>query len=99
MRQHLGVALPQGGDVRFQVREQLGVENHAVLDHLAQAGAVLALGERGQRGRVDQHARGCRNAPTMFLASGRLIPTLPPTELSTWARSVVGTWKKRMPRA
>ena len=44
-------------------------------------------------------ARGCKNAPTMFLASVRLIPTLPPTELSTWARSVVGTCTKRIPRA
>ena len=33
----------------------------------------------------------------MFFASGRLMPTLPPTELSTWAKSEVGTWRKREP--
>ena len=38
---------------------------------------------------------GCKKAPTMFFASGRLMPTLPPTELSTWASSVVGTCRKR----
>ncbi len=43
--------------------------------------------------------RGCQNAPTMFLPPGRLMPTLPPTELSTCASSVVGTCTNRSPRA
>ncbi len=34
----------------------------------------------------------------MFLPSGWLMPVLPPTDESTWASSVVGTWMKSMPR-
>ncbi len=43
-------------------------------------------------------ARGWWNAPTMFLPSGWLTPVLPPTDESTCASSVVGTWTKGMPR-
>ena len=38
------------------------------------------------------------NAPTMFLASGRSHPVLPPVEASTIASSEVGTLIQRMPR-
>jgi len=43
-------------------------------------------------------ATGWWNAPIIFLPSGWLIPVLPPTEESTWANKVVGTWINRMPR-
>ena len=33
---------------------------------------------------------GCQKAPTMFLTPARLIAVLPPIELSTWDRIVVG---------
>ena len=42
--------------------------------------------------------RGWWKAPTRFLPSGELIPVLPPTELSTWASSVVGICTKPTPR-
>ncbi len=42
---------------------------------------------------------GCQKAPTMFLPPARFTPTLPPTELSTCASSVVGTCTKVSPRA
>ena len=35
----------------------------------------------------------------MFFARGWFTPTLPPTELSTWASSVVGTISSGRPRA
>ena len=44
-------------------------------------------------------ARGWWKAPIRFLPCGELIPVLPPTALSTWARSVVGIWMKSMPRS
>ena len=67
----------------------------------------LRPGRRGTRGRAASAStstsistpRGCQNAPTMFLPPGRLMPTLPPTELSTCASSVVGTCTNRSPRA
>ena len=43
-------------------------------------------------------AAGWWKAPTMFLPSGWLIAVFPPTEESTWASSVVGTWMWGMPR-
>ncbi len=43
-------------------------------------------------------AAGWWNAPTRFLPAAALIAVLPPTELSTCASSVVGTWTKRQPR-
>ena len=42
--------------------------------------------------------RGWWKAPTRFLPWGELIPVLPPTELSTWASSVVGICTKPTPR-
>ena len=42
--------------VRLQPGEELGVQDHAVLDHFRQAGAIFAHGQRGQHARVDQHA-------------------------------------------
>ena len=44
------------GDVLFEVAEKLGIENHAVLDHFGQPGAILALAQRRQHGRVDEHS-------------------------------------------
>ena len=41
---------------------------------------------------------GWWNRPTMFLPARELIAVLPPTDESTWARSVVGTCTKRAPR-
>src|SRR3954468_19053815 len=41
--------------------------------------------------------RGWWKAPTRFLPSERLIPVLPPTELSTWASRLVGTCTKGRP--
>ena len=68
-------------------------------DHLGVARAQLAA-------RQGRRARRCRPAPVA--AGGRrrsgscparaLIPVLPPTELSTWASSVVGICTKSMPR-
>ena len=45
-----------GLGVRLQVGEELRVEDDAVLDDLGQAAAVLAVGQRGQGGRVDPDA-------------------------------------------
>jgi len=36
--------------------------------------------------------------PDKILAVTRIEPVLPPTELSTWARRVVGIWMKPVPR-
>ena len=47
------VPLEQSGHVGLEIIEQPGVEDHAILDHLAQAGAILPSVERSQRGRVD----------------------------------------------
>ena len=41
---------------------------------------------------------GCQKAPTRFLPWGRSTATLPPTEESTWASSVVGICTNRTPR-
>ena len=46
-----------------------------------------------------QTPTGWWKAPMMFLAPGWLTPTLPPTELSTMASSVVGTISRGSPRA
>ena len=43
-------------------------------------------------------ASGWWKAPTRFLPTGRSTPVLPPTLASTWESSVVGTWRKGMPR-
>ena len=43
-------------------------------------------------------SRGWWKAPTRFLPWRELIPVLPPTELSTWASSVVGICTKPTPR-
>ena len=52
------IVLPaeQPGDVGLEVVEQLRVEDHAVLDHFAQSGAIVSLGQRVERRRVDQDA-------------------------------------------
>ena len=46
-----------------------------------------------------QTPEGWWKAPMMFLARGWLIPTLPPTALSTWASKLVGTIRRGRPRA
>ena len=51
----------------FEIGEQLGVEDHAVLDHLAQSGAILARREGVERGGVHQHAQRLEERPDHVL--------------------------------
>ena len=41
---------------------------------------------------------GCQKAPARFFPAGRSTATFPPTEESTWARRVVGSWTRSTPR-
>ena len=49
------------------------------------------MGRDASVSRSHSTSRGWWNAPTRFLPALRFTPTLPPTELSTCASSVVGT--------
>ena len=60
------------------------------LMHSAGPGRELASFERTQVAEVAEHAAGCWNAPSRFLASGWFTATLPPSAPSTIASSVVG---------
>ena len=51
----------------FEVGEQFGVERHAVLDHFAQSGAILARREGVERRGVDQHAERLEERPDHVL--------------------------------
>ncbi len=70
--QHAVVALAQGGRVVLKIAEELGVENHAVLDHFRQAGAVLVGGQGGQAVRVDQHAQRLQERTDHVLRFGQV---------------------------
>ena len=54
-RQGARVAPQQLGQVALQPSEEPGVVDDAVFDHLGEAGAILAHGQRGQRVQVAQH--------------------------------------------
>lgn len=69
-----------------------------VLDHLAAPG--LKYGRRqGREGvGVAQHQPGGMEGPGQILSGGQVDGGFPPTELSTMAKSVVGTWRYGTPR-
>ena len=86
------VAGEQRRQARLDPGEERVVGDRAVLDDLGEAGDQLALGQRPRASTSATTASGWWKAPTMFLPDGWLTPVLPPTEESTWASSVVGTW-------
>ena len=55
------------------------------------------LGRVFRRSKSTTTESGWWKEPTRFLPELRLIPVFPPTELSTMARRVVGTWWKEIP--
>ena len=86
------------GGALAQGLEERAVADDPALQDLVGAGLPLARGERVQERGIDDTARGWWKAPIMFLARGWLMPTFPPIELSTMARSVVGTQAQSTPR-
>ena len=74
--QQLGIATAQPMDVGFQVLEERGIEDHAVLDHFAQAGAELARRQGVERGGVDQHAEGLQERPHHVFGGRQIDPHL-----------------------
>ena len=51
-----GIALEDRRRILLEVREEVGIEDDAVLDDFREAAAVFTLGERGERGQVDPDA-------------------------------------------
>ena len=64
----VGRALVHVRGVRFEKGEKLRVEDHAVFDDFGQARAVIPIGQRGQRRRVDEHAQGLVERADQVLA-------------------------------
>ena len=85
--------------VALEPLEEAGVVDQAVFDGFGIAGAELARRQRVEAVGVGEDEKlGWWKAPTRFLPWGALMPVLPPTEESTWARRLVGICTKRMPR-
>jgi hypothetical protein len=89
------VAGEQRCAVGLQPGEEGCVADEAVFDDLGVAGGELARRQRRQRVAVGEDEARLMEGADEVLA----VPLLPPTELSTWASSVVGTWMKSMPRS
>ena len=86
--------------VRLEPGEEAGVAEQAVLRHLGVAGEEVARAAGCRAAPVSAStSRGWWKAPIRFLPWAELMPVLPPTELSTWASSVVGTCTKPTPAA
>ena len=63
----MGFSAEHRGEIFFEVGEKRGVGDDAVLDDFGEAAAILALGERFQSGRIDEHeARGIERADKIF---------------------------------
>ena len=56
--------------------EKLGVENHPVFHHLGQAAPELAIGQRGERVNVGNHAAGLPEAADQIFSGGEIDPGL-----------------------
>ncbi len=72
-----------------------------IAPYLITSASPAASSRSGRVSRVDVSAitaSGWWKAPIMFFPSGWFTPVLPPTDESTWARSVVGTWMNGTPR-
>jgi hypothetical protein len=72
MCQGIGAPLDQAAGMLFQPGEEFGVENHAVLDHFGQPGAVLPHGKGLQHRRIDQHAARLPETADHVLGGGQV---------------------------
>ncbi len=77
--------------------QQAGVPDHAVLDDLGAAVGKVGLGEGVQGVQVAEDGPGLVEGPRQVLAVYQVDGGLAPTEASTAANRVVGTWRRRPP--
>ena len=53
--EQIEVSVAESCDVVFEVIEEVGIENHSVLDHFGQPAAVVSDGQRFERRGIDEH--------------------------------------------
>ena len=74
--QHVGPSRMNGFHMVFEIREELGVEDHAVLHHFGQSRAVLTIGQRLQHGGVDEDTDRLVKGPDHVLGERVIDPSL-----------------------
>lgn len=81
----------------FKDFKKLPVPDASVLHRFRQAVMDIAGRQGLQEIRIDKDTLRLVKGTGQVLPPGRSTATLPPTELSIWARMVVGIWKKESP--